>query len=126
MRRLSLAVLLVLLLRAGAFAGERTTLNFNPDWKFIKNDVKEAAKPDFDDHGWATVSAPHTFNDIDTFDDWSLPGHRGEQNQWGGRTWYRKTFTLPKSMQGKKVFIEFEGVRHVAEVYLNGELLGTS
>src|SRR6185369_15925819 len=40
--------------------------------------------------------------------------------------WYRKTFTLPKSMQGKKVFIEFEGVRHVAEVYLNGELLGTS
>ncbi len=55
-----------------------------------------------------------------------MPGHRGEQNQWGGRTWYRKTFTLPESYKGKKVYIEFEGVRQVAEVYLNGQLLGVS
>ena len=67
---------------------------------------------------------PHTYNDIDTFDDWSLAGHRGEQNQWGGRTWYRKTFTVPESWKGKKVFVEFEAVRQVAEVYLNGKLLG--
>ena len=25
-------------------------------------------------------------------------------NLWSGRTWYRKSFTLPQSMQGKKVF----------------------
>ncbi len=121
-----LAVVALLWLAVTASAGERLTLNFNPDWKFIKADVPGAAQPGFDDRGWTNVSAPHTFNDTDTFDDWSLPGHRGEQNQWSGRTWYRKTFTLPQSFQGKKVFIEFEAVRQVAEVYLNGHLLGVS
>ena len=107
-------------------AAERLTLNFNPDWKFIKADATGAADPGFDDSGWSTVSTPHTFNDTDTFDDWSLPGHRGEQNQWGGRTWYRKSFTATETFRGKKVFIEFEAARQVAEVYLNGKLLGVS
>src|ERR1051326_1723326 len=107
-------------------AAERVTLNFNPDWKFIKADPPGAAAPDFDDSTWTTVSAPHTFNDVDTFDDWSTPGHVGEMNQWSGRTWYRKTLVCPRSFAGKKVFIEFEAVRQIAEVYLNGELLGVS
>src|SRR5215467_10715981 len=107
-------------------AGERLTLNFNPDWKFIKADVDGAAQLEFNDRDWTTVSLPHTFNDCDTFDDWSLSGHRGEQNQWAGRAWYRKKFTAPESWKGKKVFIEFEAVRQVAEVYLNGKLLGVS
>ncbi len=116
------------LLLAGfnAPAEGRLTLNFNPDWKFTKADETNAIQAGFDDHDWATVSAPHTYNDTDTFDHWSLPGHRGEQQQWSGRTWYRKTFTAPASFKGKKVFLEFEGVRQVAEVYLNGELLGVS
>jgi beta-galactosidase len=102
------------------------TLNFNPDWRFIKDDPAGAQAPDFDDSGWDLVSAPHTYNDVDTFDNWSTPGHRGEQIQWSGRTWYRKTFDAPTTWKGKKVFIEFEAVRQIAEVYLNGRLLGVS
>jgi beta-galactosidase len=109
-----------------AFAGERQKLNFNPDWKFTQTDPIGAAESVCDDREWKTVSTPHTFNDADTFNDWSLSGHRGEQNQWSGRTWYRKTFTLPESFRGKKVFIEFEAARQVAEVYLNGKFLGVS
>ena len=104
--------------------GPRETLNFNPDWRFIKDDPKGASAEAFNDAGWALVSAPHTFNDIDTFDNSSTPGHRGEQIQWGGRTWYRKTFSAPASWKGRKVFIEFEAVRQIAEVYLNGARLG--
>lgn len=107
-------------------AAERLILNFNPDWKFLKADPAGAAAPGFDDSAWITVSAPHTFNDTDTFDNWSLAGHRGEQEQWSGRTWYRKAFTAPAEWQDRKVFIEFEAVRQVAEVYLNGQLLGTA
>ncbi len=104
----------------------RVTLNFNPDWRFIKEDPAGAEAPAFNDAAWTIVSAPHTYNDVDTFDNWSTPGHRGEQIQWSGRTWYRKTFALPDSARGKKVFIEFESVRQIAEVYLNGKLLGVS
>src|ERR1700742_1830715 len=105
---------------------QRLTLNFNPDWKFIKDDPAGASSVACDDDSWTNISAPHTYNDTDTFDDWSIRGHHGEQNQWGGRTWYRKKFTIPKTFEGKKVYIEFEAVRQVAEVYLNGKLLGTS
>ena len=113
-------------LAATLSAAERLTLNFNPDWRFIKDDPAGASAPGFDDRAWAVVSAPHTYNDTDTFDHWSTPGHRGEQLQWSGRTWYRKTFSAPAAWQGKKVFIEFEAARQVAEVYLNGTLLGTA
>src|SRR4051812_29309987 len=109
---------------AAAGAGGRQVLNFNPDWRFIKADVAGAQAAAFDDSMWTIVSTPHTFNDVDTFDNWSTPGHRGEQIQWSGRTWYRKAFQAPTAWRGKKVFIEFEAVRQVAEVYLNGTLLG--
>lgn len=108
----------------GGQAAERAILNFNPDWKFIKADPAGAASVKFDDRDWTLVSTPHTYNDRDTFDDWSLSGHRGEQNQWGGRSWYRKHFIAPESFKGRKVFIEFEAARQVAEVYLNGQYLG--
>ena len=121
------AVLACLALNGAGFAAEVPhKLNFNPDWKFVKADPAGAADPSFDDKSWTSVSLPHTFNDVDTFDDWSTPGHVGEMNLWSGRTWYRKTFTLPDSFKGRKVYIEFEAVRQVAEVYLNGKLLGTS
>jgi beta-galactosidase len=101
------------------------TLNFNPDWKFIKADATGAAQPDFDDSAWTTVSTPHTFNDTDTFDHLSPGNMLGDTNQWSGRTWYRKTFELPQSARGKRVYIAFEAVRQVADVYLNGHFLGS-
>ncbi len=107
-------------------AADRQIINFNPDWRFIKDDPANAAAPAHDDRAWAVVSAPHTYNDTDTFDNWSMPGHRGEQVQWSGRTWYRKTFDAPVAWRGKKIFIEFEAVRQIAEVYLNGQKLGTA
>ena len=103
------ALALCLLVSGAALAGQRLILNFNPDWRFIKADPPVPQQPGFDDREWAGVSAPHTYNDIDTFDNWSIPGHRGEQNQWGGRTWYRKTFTLPESCEGKKVYHRVRG-----------------
>src|SRR5688500_2707733 len=121
-----LAVIGLALIAARPLRAERVTLNFNPDWRFIKADPANAQQPNFDDAKWALVSTPTTFNDGDTFDEAYVPRHRGEQNQWGGRTWYRKTFTAPDAWKGKKLYIEFEGVRQIAEVYLNGERLGVN
>jgi beta-galactosidase len=120
----SLLVLCFSLVFAAAVHGGREIHNFNLDWRFLKDDLAGAEAPGFDDSRWERVSAPHTYNDRDTFDNWSLPGHRGEQEQWSGRTWYRKTFTAPKEWSGRKVFIEFEAVRQFAEVFLNGHRLG--
>lgn len=104
--------------------GNRTKYSLNYDWKFIKENPSDAFKAKYDDATWKTVSCPHTFNDEDTFDDLSPGHHDGEHNQWRGTVWYRKYFTLPEADQGKRVFIEFEGVRQIADVYINGQYLG--
>lgn len=105
-------------------ADGRTKYNFNHDWKFLKENPANAQQTGFDDSMWTTISCPHTFNDVDTFDDFSLGKHNGEENQWRGTVWYRKDFKLPAVDAGKKVFIEFEGVRQIADVFLNGKHLG--
>ncbi|WP_282035742.1 glycoside hydrolase family 2 protein [Saccharicrinis aurantiacus] len=102
----------------------RTKYNFNLDWRFIKENPAGAEAQNYADDKWSVVSCPHTFNDIDTFDDLSLGHHDGEANQWRGTVWYRKHFTLPKSESSKKVFIEFESVRQIADVYINGTFIG--
>ena len=109
---------------SSTFEETRIKYNFNVDWKFLKDNPSDAQKVDFDDASWTSVSCPHTFNDIDTFDDLSKGRHDGEDNQWRGTVWYRKHFQLPKEDSEKKVFIEFESVRQIADVYINGVHLG--
>ena len=101
----------------------RSTYNFNPNWKFIRKDVPDAANPAFDDSSWATVSLPHTWNDVDTYR--ALINHAGgDQTYYQGIGWYRKHFVLPADAEGRKVFIEFEGLKQAAHFYLNGKLIG--
>lgn len=117
--RSSLVVVLTLPLVAAVAA--RDTYNFNADWRFLRDDVPAAAQPDFNDAAWTRVSTPHTWNDVDTFDNFSVGGHTGETEMWLGAVWYRKTFTLPADAAGRRVYLEFEGVRQIAEVFLNGQ-----
>ena len=45
----------------------RATYNFNPGWKFAFGDTLGADQPAFDDSAWASISLPHTWNEIDTY-----------------------------------------------------------
>ena len=42
-----------------------------------------------------------------------------------GIGWYRRTFTVPQSWSGKRVSVEFGGVYKNAEVWINGQHLGS-
>ena len=53
------------------------------------------------------------------------PGGSGAGYINAGTGWYRKAFKLPGSMQGKRVFIEFDGVYMNSDVWLNGVHLGS-
>jgi beta-galactosidase len=105
-------------------SAQRITLNFNPDWKFTKSDPADAQTLVFNDNSWTAVSLPHNYVEPDIAGESATHNVPGEQG--GARGWYRKTFTVPQSFQGKRIYVEFEAVRQVAEVYLNGKLLGTS
>lgn len=114
MRRLSRFALLWLA-AAGAQAGE--VYNFNPGWRLAVGDPAGAAQFDHPDGGWQAVTLPRAWNEDDAFGK-DIVDHRT------GIAWYRKHFKLPASARGKKVFLEFEGARQAAEVFVNGKRLG--
>jgi beta-galactosidase len=100
-----------------AVAAARETFNFNPGWKLHIGDPTNAALPDFDDATWKVVTLPHAWNEDAAFKV-SIAQHPT------GIAWYRKHFKLPPDSAGKKVFLEFEGVRQGGEFYVNGKWIG--
>src|SRR5689334_7676044 len=95
----------------------RATYDFNAGWRLFVGDPDGAAGIDFDDSSWRPVTLPHAWNEDAAF-------HVGIRDLPTGVAWYRKRFTLPESDGGKNVYLEFQGVRHAAEVYVNGALVG--
>jgi len=101
----------------------RAKINFDSNWKFIREDVPGAAAPAFDDSTWTTVSTPHTFNDVDSFR--QIISHSGgDRGTYKGLAWYRKHFNLPTRLAGNRIFLEFEGMRQAGEIFLNGKPVG--
>ena len=78
----------------------RATYDFNPSWQFIKRDVPGANLATFDDKSWDTVSTPHTWNDIDSYDEYIYRG--GERTLYMGPAWHRKHFKLPALSSSSK------------------------
>lgn len=99
----------------------RIRQNFDFDWKFILNDSVEANAMNPDDSKWENVQLPH---------DWSIKLPLNEKNGGsmgflpGGMGWYRKTFNIPAEYKNRKIAINFDGVYHQSNVYINGKLLG--
>lgn len=92
----------------------RIEQSVNSNWFFHKGD-KDSAKVSSKE--WETVSLPHTWNIGDTRDD--TPGY------YRGIGWYQKTLHIPPSWKNKTVFLHFNGVSQVAEIYINGIKAGS-
>ena len=73
---------------------------------------REAQLPAYDDSGWDRVNLPHTWNAHDGSD--AIPGY------FRGIGWYRKHFTVPAGLRGKRLVLEVEGANQVSEFWVNG------
>ena len=107
-----------MMIAAGVKATERQKLNFNADWLMAVGDYAEASKPDYDDSAWQRVTLPYAFNGEEAF-------RKDIVDLTDTVCWYRKAFMVEKSgLSDRKFFIEFEGARQGADVWLNGEKVG--
>ncbi len=101
----------------------REIIPFDTGWRFRLGDDAAAKQPTFDDSSWRTLDVPH---------DWSIEGAfnpppDGEKESGffvHGIGWYRKSFSLPATISGKKVVAEFDGVYMNSDVWINGQFLG--
>ncbi|MDX8148776.1 glycoside hydrolase family 2 TIM barrel-domain containing protein [Lentzea sp. BCCO 10_0061] len=101
------------------------SVDFTGGWQFalVNTNGDDAPQPGEHDPAWRDTRLPH---------DWSIGldpvegPHTGAGTGFlpGGLGWYRKAFTLPSRLAGKKLSIEFDGVYMDSDVYLNGVLLG--
>lgn len=101
----------------------RVVNSFNNDWKFIQQDVEGADALKFNDKNWRTLSVPHDWSIESEFNQ-DNPSARGGAYVTTGVGWYRKTFKMPKSAEGRRVWINFGALMAHSDVYINGHHLG--
>ncbi len=119
----------------------RQVVLLEDNWQFINEEVVGAEKPETNTESWKTVSVPH---------DWAIKGPfdkeidkqmvRVAQDmdktalERTGRTgalphigigWYRKSFELQEFEEGKKALLVFDGAMSDAQVFVNGEKVGS-
>lgn len=97
----------------------RETISFNQGWLFKKGPFSsEPAKVASQwNSKWEEVEIPHT---------WNAKDMQVKVNSfYEGTGYYKKNYHANKSLQGKRVFLRFEGVGTCTEVYVNGKLVGT-
>ncbi len=101
-------------------SGRRELFDF--DWRFANGDVAGAEKPEFDDARWQAVNLPHDFTIYGPFEKEAKGGGTHGYRPLG-IGWYRKSFTTPDGLEGKRVWLEFEGVYRAPKMWLNGVLV---
>jgi len=94
-------------------ASMRQSVLIDRNWTFHLGDLAGAEKPSYTDQDWERVNLPHSF---------SMPYFRSP-NFYMGYGWYRKNLYI-NANDGKRHFLEFDGVFRVAEIYVNGKLVG--
>jgi beta-galactosidase len=107
----------LLLLITITVAAQRVKYNFNPGWKLQVGDITGAEAVNYDDASWKPITLPRAWNEDDAF-------KKDIVDLSTGIAWYRKHFAIPAMQQGQKIFLEFEGVRQAADVYVNGAHVG--
>lgn len=100
-----------------------TVIPFNNSWRFNLDDDISYASPEYDDSSWRLLDVPH---------DWSIEGKYDRSNPSGpqggympcGTAWYRKSFTLPDSLNDRRIYVRFDGVYMNSQVWINGRMVG--
>ena len=127
MKALKLLIATILVLPVFPLAARenpvRKTYDFNSDWLLHIGDSPDAGRTAFDDTDWQNITLPRAFNEDEAF-------RVHIKDLTDTVVWYRKHFRLPAqtrkeaAARGRKVFIQFEGVRQRGDFYLNGHPLG--
>jgi beta-galactosidase len=102
----------LLLLMAALPGFSRENRPFNDGWLFKK---AENLPQTLNEH-WQPVRIPHTWNAQDM--------QRKKNVFYAGEAYYRKSYTPDPSLAGKRLFLRFEGVAAVAEIFVNGTFAG--
>jgi beta-galactosidase len=101
---------------AGEMARNRTILSINRNWRYYPSKIEDAHLPTFNDASFESIVIPHT--------NVRLPWHNFDDKTYEFVSTYRRHFRYPAIADGKRVFLDFEGVMTASTVWINGTSLG--
>ena len=120
---------------ASAAPRQITSLDF--DWRFHRGDIpgvlpnhstngnltptSDFLGPAYDDSSWQRVNVPHDYIVEGAFDPKADEAHGYLPVE---PAWYRKTISIPAADQGRRLWLEFDGVYRDSQMWLNGHFLG--
>ena len=137
-RRVKFDVLLVLLCATAAFAGPDKSTPISSGWLLqdaarVPQSGEAISSAGFQPAGWHRATVPGTVL-TSLVNDGTYPEPLyGENNRpdkisdmlcrttW----WYRTVFAPPAMVTGKSIWLNFDGINYIAEVWLNGHEVGT-
>lgn len=90
----------------------RIVKKLKDDWRFTKGRAVPADIDDLEKNGWQSVSVPHTYNARD--------GQDGGNDYYRGPATYVRVIKRPDVPDDWRIFIKFNAVNSVAEVYAQG------
>ncbi len=96
---------------------KRQTFAFNQGWLYHKGDLQGAQAEKLADGGWEKVNLPHGLE--------ILPEEASGCSNYQGVAWYRKHFTAPEMLDGKRVILYFEGIMGKCQIWVNGKDAGS-
>ena len=103
-------------LAQGASTSKRRVFPLNHKWLYSEKNLPNGTSPRFSDTGFTRITIPHTNK--------MLPWHGFDDKEYQFVSLYRRHFTMPAGLTGRRVFIDFGGVMTAANVTINGEKLG--
>ena len=94
----------------------RDVFSLDRNWLYGGRAVPGGLDPDFDDSGFERVTIPHANR--------TFPWHGFDDEDYQFVSIYRRHFTPPVAADGRRAFVDFEGVMTAATVAVNGETMG--
>lgn len=94
----------------------RRVYPLNHKWLYSEKNPANGARLQFNDATFTKVTIPHT-NKL-------LPWHGFDDKEYQFVSLYRRHFSMPSGLTGRRVFIDFGGVMTAATVTINGQKLG--
>ena len=93
-------------------------VELNHHWKYIPQFLPEYTKERCNEDGFCDINIPHTNLEV--------PYNGFDEKSYQFISTYRKTFKVPFEFSTKRIFVDFAGVMIYAEVYINGQKVGSN
>ena len=93
----------------------RAVASMNPAWRLHLGNVENGHLAATDDSKWQTVDLPNGLQ--------ILPYEASGGVNYRGPAWYRKHFSMPDSLKGKRLVLYFEAIMGKSKIWVNDSLV---